>query len=330
MVAALQARGEDLGPAFRAADLAPPAAGASAFPGRLPASHYAALYNALAQALDDEAFGMFAQPMRCGSFEFLCRSVVDSADLGVALDRSARYLRIVLPELSVELASDRATAEIRLIAQGRFAKRQLDDPVRIFAFEWLLRLLHALSCWLVARPIPLHSVDFPFPRPAHAGDYALIYTEHSHFRAAGEMLVARIPVDVLELPLRRDARALERFLDGAPGKIALLYRRDRELANRVRELVARSLPEVPPVETIAASLGLSPRTLHRRLADEGSNCRAIIDAIRRDRALASLSTSKRPLSAIAAEVGYSEPSAFYRAVVGWTGVSPTAYRKRLK
>ena len=34
--------------------------------------------------------------------------------------------------------------------------------------------------------------------------------------------------------------------------------------------------------------------------------------------------------ALAADLGYADPSAFYRAFVGWTGVSPSAYRRRLK
>ncbi|HEY5763130.1 MAG TPA: AraC family transcriptional regulator ligand-binding domain-containing protein [Rhodocyclaceae bacterium] len=330
MIAALQARGADLAPAFKAAGLGTPWPNARSRVERVPVSYYAALYNALAEAFDDEAFGMFAQPLRCGSFECLCRVVADGNNLGVALARAAQYLRIILPEMTVSLTSRRESAELRLTACGAFAQRAATDATRIFAFEWLLRLLHALACWLLARAIPLDSVEFPFPRPEHADDYALIYTEHSRFRQESNTLVARFPLDLLRMPLRRDARALERFLDGAPGKIALLYRRDRELANHIRELVARSLPLVPSVNTIADSLALSPRTLHRRLSEEGSNCRAIIDAVRRDRALARLATSNQPLSTIAAELGFIEASAFYRAVVSWTGASPSAYRNRLK
>lgn len=40
---------------------------------RIPVDRYAALYNLLNRTFDDEAFCLFAQPMRVGSFEFLCR-----------------------------------------------------------------------------------------------------------------------------------------------------------------------------------------------------------------------------------------------------------------
>ena len=55
-----------------AALLADPAA-------RVPLAHYAALYNHVAATLDDETFGLFPQPMRVGSFEFLCRGVLSAA-----------------------------------------------------------------------------------------------------------------------------------------------------------------------------------------------------------------------------------------------------------
>ena len=55
-----------------------------------------------------------------------------------------------------------------VISETRPLAEQLDDPGRIFAFEWLLRLLHGLACWLAGRGLALDSVIFPYPQPAHA------------------------------------------------------------------------------------------------------------------------------------------------------------------
>lgn len=288
---------------------------------RVPLAAYAALYNHVNAVLDDEAFGLFQTPMRRGCFEFLCRATITAPHLGEALARARRFLGIVLPDMQIGIERDDGT-----VILGIDEKRPLAIG-RVFAYEWLLRLLHGLSCWLVGRGIALDAVDFPYPRPAHADDYALIYTANSRFDAPA--LSARIAANLLELPIRRDEAALQRFLDGAPGKLTMLYRNDRELVMRVRDHLRAALPDLPELEETAAALRLTPRTLNRRLEAEGSSFRAIKDALRRDIALARIVKSTQPVATLAADLGYADPSAFYRAFVGWTGLSPTAYRRRL-
>ncbi|HSJ98957.1 MAG TPA: AraC family transcriptional regulator, partial [Myxococcota bacterium] len=260
------ARGIDVAALLRAAQV--PVAVRRDRTVRVPIARYAALYNLTVQALGDEAFGLFAQPVRPGAFEFLCRGVVGSRTLGEALERAARFLALVLPELAVGTSRRRGRAVVRIAEPGRPRLRR-DDARRVFAFEWLLRLVHGLACWLVARPIPLESVRFPYRRPPHAADYALIYTEHSTFEAAA--LEATFDASLLDLPVRRDQSDLAAFLEGAPGEIALLYRRDREVANAVRGHVARTLAAGSTLEDAARALGMTARTLHRRLREEGTS-----------------------------------------------------------
>lgn len=289
---------------------------------RVPISDYAALYNHVNAVLDDEAFGLFPTPMRVGSFEFLCRATITAPHLEEALQRAIRFLRVVLPAMAIRVSRDGDAGIVEI------AERETLTVERVFAYEWLLRLLHGLACWLVGRGIALDAVDFPYPRPAHADDYALIYTANSRFDTP--WLAARIAGNLLELPIRRDEAALRRFLEGAPGKLTMLYRRDRELVARVRDHLRGALPELPELAATAAALQMTPRTLNRRLEDEGSSFRAIKDALRRDLALARITKTSQPVAGIAAELGFSDPSAFFRAFVGWTGVSPSAYRRRLR
>ena len=128
--------------------------------------------------------------------------------------------------------------------------------------------------------------------------------------------------------IRRDETALIAFLDGAPGKITTLYRRDREMVIRVRDLLRAALPDTLSLEEVADQLHLSPRTAHRRLEEEGSSFRGIKDALRRDMALARLTKTRDPISQVAADLGYADTSAFYRAFVEWTGMAPVHYRRR--
>jgi AraC-like DNA-binding protein len=350
MLAGLIKKGIDPAPLLAAAeiDIADAAT-------RIPVENYAALYNLINQKTDDESFGLLPQPMRPGSFEFLCRSTISAATLADALQRASRFLSIVLPDLAVEIRRDKNIAEL-VIREVQPLAAQLDDPGRVFAFEWLLRLLHGLACWLAGRGLALDSVVFPYPQPAHADDYALIFTEHSSFlpslptslpagargatslpspacgRGAGgeglHTLTATFNPNLLDLPIRRDEAALAAFLDGAPGKITTLYRRDREMVIRVRDLLRAALPNPQSLEEIANQLHLSPRTVHRRLEEEGSSFRAIKDALRRDMALARLTKTRDSIAQVASDLGYADTSAFYRAFVEWTGMAPLHYRQR--
>lgn len=328
MLAGMARRGIDPAPLLAATgiDIADPAK-------RIPIDRYVALYNGLNRLLDDEAFGLFEQPMRPGSFEFLCRACLSSPTLAEALDRAGRFLRLVLPDLAVSVRRSHGHAEL-VITETRRIATDPDDAGRVFAFEWLLRLVHSLSCWLAGRGIGLDNVIFPYRKPAHFADYALIFTADSRFAptlpGGNGTLVASFSANLLDLPIRRDDAALATFLDGAPGRISVLYRRDREMVTRVRDLLRGAMPATLSLDEIADRLHLSPRSLHRRLEEEGSSFRAIKDALRRDTALSRLGKTDDAIARIAAELGYADTSAFYRACVAWTGMAPAHYRRRLR
>lgn len=323
MLSGLLARNIDPAPVLQIAGI--PAAAINDPATRVPLASYAALYKTVATHLDDEAFGLFAQALRPGAFEFLCRGMIGSPSLGDALARCGRYLAVVLPDIGLAVEREGANAVLRLFERRPIGLHR-DDPRRVFAFEWLLRLVHGLACWLAARSLSLSTVRFPFSRPAHAADYALIYTAHSEFGC--DSLHASFNANLLDLPIRRDDAALENFLQAGPETLTMLYRRDRETVRLVRDALAAALPASPAIDTIAAGLHLSARTLHRRLVQEGSSFRAIKDALRRDIALARLERENTPVGQLAHELGFTDTSAFFRAFRKWTGQAPSRYRSR--
>jgi AraC-like DNA-binding protein len=290
---------------------------------RVPVARYAALYRLINERLDDEGFGLFSRPLRRGTFEFLCRGALSAPTLDAALDRIARFLRVVLDDMEVEVERARDTAVI-VISQEQ--PLPVGEPGRVFAFEWLLRMIHGVAAWLTAKPLALSEVAFPYPPPPHAAEYEFVFAPRCTFDA--HRLEARFPAAALDLPVRRDEAALATFLVDAPASITTLYRRDRALAPRVRDALRAALPETRTLQQIASALFLSPRTLHRRLEDEGTSLRAIRETLRRDLACEWLAKTARPVGHIAADLGFAQPSAFYRAFIGWTGAGPREYRAR--
>jgi len=102
------------------------------------------------------------------------------------------------------------------------------------------------------------------------------------------------------------------------------------LPAQTKSEIARALSEgLPSMADIARRLGLSARSLHRRLADHGLSFQTLTEDTRREIAIGMLRDEQYALSEIAFLTGYSEQSAFNRAFKRWTGQTPSAYRKSL-
>jgi len=110
----------------------------------------------------------------------------------------------------------------------------------------------------------------------------------------------------------------------------LAQHEDRGLASRVRVAIAESLPagEVSQ-ERVARALNLSVRTLQRRLRDEDTSFRELIENTRRDLAMRYVGAGVMTLGEIAFMLGFSEPSNLTRAFRRWTGMSPRAWREQV-
>jgi AraC-like DNA-binding protein len=102
------------------------------------------------------------------------------------------------------------------------------------------------------------------------------------------------------------------------------------LSERVAELARRLLPTGHcTADAIADQLGMHPRTLQRRLADEGERCQDVIERERRDQAARYLAEPGLQLSQIASLLGYAEQSTLNRSCRRWFGKTPRQYRAGL-
>ncbi len=91
-------------------------------------------------------------------------------------------------------------------------------------------------------------------------------------------------------------------------------------------LIELILGGVPSTERIASLLGVSRRTLFRRLQAEGVSLQGIVNEVRWELARQLLQESRMPIGEIAATLHFSEPSAFTRAFKQATGITPSACR----
>jgi AraC-like DNA-binding protein len=99
------------------------------------------------------------------------------------------------------------------------------------------------------------------------------------------------------------------------------------LGDKVRSHLIDLLPSGAFSEAaIARALHLSPRTLQRRLADEGTGFKVLLDEARRELALRFIGERRLSIKETSYLLGFSEPGNFSRAFRRWTGEAPSTYR----
>lgn len=100
--------------------------------------------------------------------------------------------------------------------------------------------------------------------------------------------------------------------------------------DQAKDAIAQALSEGSPKMThIAGGLGLSARSLHRRLSEHGMSFKVLTEETRRDLAEGLLRDERHSLAEIAFLTGFSEQSAFTRAFKRWVGRTPASYRKAI-
>ncbi len=131
---------------------------------------------------------------------------------------------------------------------------------------------------------------------------------------------------LVDAPLTHANPELARINDQAV--VDYLARFDRNsITMQVRTKIIEGLHDgTPHQESIAHSLNVSLRSLQRKLNNEDTSFKTLLETTRRELALHYIRETHRSLGEITYLLGFSEPSNFTRAFKRWTGVSPIEYR----
>ncbi|MEU9857063.1 AraC family transcriptional regulator [Streptomyces sp. NPDC047974] len=343
---AAERRGMDAGPLLARAGLSP-ALLTGLPPDRVPSARFGRLVRLLWASLDDELLGFGGAPTKVGAFAMMGHLVVHgSRDLREALHRARTFYSLLPGGPSfrlVEPAAPKGTDDREGDREGdredgperhgpdevrlEFDVSGYDDPLH-FGAEATVLVAHRFAGWLIRRRIGLRRVEFAHAEPRHSAEYALLFGAPCVF-GAGRTAAVFDRAD-LDEPVLRDAAALRDFLRRAPDGVLACSEWGSTVTGRVRHLIGRALPAgpVPTPEELAERLSVSPQTLRRQLAAEGTTYQRLRDQVRRDHAIAELTAGRVSIERLSRRLGFSEPSAFHRAFRRWTGETPRAYQVR--
>jgi AraC-like DNA-binding protein len=170
-------------------------------------------------------------------------------------------------------------------------------------------------------------VTFPLSRPADPERYEQFFG--CPVAWSGTAIEVAFDADLLDLPLPRADARLFGYLARRADELLERLPAQARWTERVREEIGAMLAQGEPrLEALARRMATSERTLHRRLAEEGSSFSMLLDEARRERAQLLLGDRTLSCSEIAFLLGYAEPAVFFRAFKRWTGTSPQAYRNQ--
>ncbi len=292
-----------------------------------PATRYSARKEALfvrhaCDALGDITFGARTGLGFSSSSSVTAYISKYSRDLKQVMENTARFHGIIDPALafSLRFSGNAASLEAEWKDPG-FSRYHRRTEFLLFAAIARMRAL---------TQVKLHPVEMRFQH--EVGQHAAAFQKIGGFPVTfgAERLEIILSLPALDTPIPTYDPSLRAHLLEY-GERLLAERRSPKQKTRaqVEGLITRSMPgAVIQADDAAAQLGFSPRTLARRLADENTSYREIVEDLRCDLAQTFIKNGMR-LSEIAYSLGYTDQAAFSTAFKRWTGQAPSAFRKRV-
>jgi AraC-like DNA-binding protein len=280
--------------------------------------------NRAAEVLGDDLLGFHLardyDPRRLGFFYYVMAS---SDRLGDALDREARYSMVVSECIRTRC---RTNGALTVITEYVGVERHRDRQQIEF---WVTCTLRKCRMFTRRQLVPL-DVSFVHQRSGGCAEIERYFGVSPAFGAEQDRM--SFEREVADLPLvTADPDLGELLLKYYREVLARRQEEQGSLRTRVENAMTPRLAHgTVNIQTIAKDLGMSVRTLSRRLADEGLTFSAILNELRSDLAQLYLHNHTISISQIAWLLGYNEASSLVRAVQRWTGKSPGEVRRAIR
>ena len=289
--------------------------------GRVATASMVTLWADLARCTGDPDLGLNLAESEATSSAFgvVGFRAMTSGTLGEALACFVRYSGVINEhaEARVAEAADALTFEQALPVSP-------DSTGRLMADRTLASCLLLARRWTgeLLRP---RRIRLRHGRPRDTSGYERLFDCAVDFDQPTDAIV--FDRATATLPLRTAQADVAGFLETLASTARADLPQDdagRAVADAVRALLAGG---DPGLRAVARKLGVSARTLQRRLLSEGLSYHGIVDQVRRELAVGLVTSTTLPLAIIGERVGYAEDRAFRRAFRRWTGASPAALRR---
>jgi AraC-like DNA-binding protein len=287
---------------------------------RLPIPAMLELMRGAIEITKDPDLGLkAAREIEVGDYGALEYAAASASTVREAQETLSRYTSLVNDALTSTLSVENGRAVIRF--QSAVPLPRASSDFQAAAFYVASRARKAVVKY------PPTTISFVHERPENVREYEITFP--------GEEVLFGQSYDGMSF----DAAFLDEKLVSADAKLHGVIRDHAEnllaelpkvqsFSESVRVLITRELSRGDPSAShIAELLGMSSRTLARRLEDEGTTFKELVEELRRGLSLRYVGAKDLDIGEVAFLLGFSDTSSFYRAFKRWTGQTPLAYRR---
>lgn len=288
---------------------------------RWPIDYITRLWHSAERCTEDSGFGLkVGTGVRPASIDIVSFALQSAATLREAMSLVQKYQRLISDGGRFQmLPGIRGTWIVYHPRQGRlaFSPHQL---------EAVLSAVVTLSGWLSGKRLNVLRVQFSHSRLGRQTGYHDVFGCPVEFEQAFSGLL--VTNEDLDEPLPNiDMRLAKVHEQYSENRLAALDGGKVSAQSLRRWLLTQLSQTLPKRADAARALGISQRTLARRLQAQGQTFNGLLDDVRREWALQAVAEGEQSLADIAQSLGYAEASTFYRAFHRWTSMPPARWRK---
>jgi AraC-like DNA-binding protein len=286
----------------------------------VPADHFFELHELLDAKLGAGFSVRVGQEMKIDDYGVLGLAWKTCSWAGEIFDRSERYFKLLSNTYVFKVEKGIEISKIYLYRKAHRRGLELSNEA---TFSATIVVLQSIS----EKAIVPVSVSFQHDQPKKLDDYHKAFQCDVLFNQSHNVISYK--TEDLTLRTAKADSSINKFLvervEEATNGIEI---NSNKLIDDIENLIADALPSgIPSVTQLAEIMGMSSRTLTRRLAKHNITFRDLIQKRQKDHAITLLKKSTANIAEIAFETGFSEQSAFNRAFKRWTGKTPIEYRK---
>lgn len=269
----------------------------------------------------EPALGLFVgQRLEVQTHGVLGYAALSSGSVRQALGLFGTFIQTRFSLVDVRVTEERERVRVRFTETAELGAAQ--RPVLEAIIMATKNILDAISMG-AAR---IETVAFTFASPTYAALASQLFGCAVRYGETWSGLT--LPQSVLDTPLRSaDPVAFQEAVEICERELERLSANET-FAGRVRRTLLERRHGFPSLEVVARLMRLTPRTLHRRLVEEGTSFREILDDVRRRLAIEHLKVDRLRLEEIAFTLGYTDFANFRRAFKRWESMPPARYRKK--
>ncbi len=296
---------------------------------------YSKIFQQVSRLLQDECFGFYNDnPIPCGTFRMMCFAVIQCNTLFDAIQRATEFTvmchnlrgthQIVHDRIRYERGGEIAVYTDPDLSNSNISKTFSSQR----AIASTLSSWHRFCSWLIGAPIELEEVALEGDCQINMKKYQRIFNCGITFNHAENSI--KFNSRYLNESINHSQESVEEFLKIAPYQLIALREIEGDLSvvERVRTAIGYNFSrKLPSFSQVASLLNISQRTLRRQLEQAGHSYQQIKDDCRKEAVIAYLERPELTVNAIAALMGFEEPSAFHRAFKKWAGMPPGKYRE---